>query len=397
MEDLVRLARRERYRLRRALRVFTLATMQRRCGLPLVMRVSNFYVPDPGEVPDLRRLRDADQPRVQRLERAATVEVEDDERGALVRVGGMVWCERFTCPVCGPMMWAPVVRDLQNGAVAWQARGGEIVDVVLRLAPLKSRDLVQALHALLDGWDAVRGTHDAAQRRRMQFLGLAGFHSQLMIGLDEHGRWDPCLRALLFVHGQQLRDPRVLRRLENVIWRGWVLGNHDVDLRPPTRQRGLQISLVDPGSQAVAAAVTAYVAGTGALPDGTRSMHEILAAACNRDRAMGDRWHEIERAVRRRVMRRWSTGMQALLDLPASDQVTAPQRSTVAYWGKDWEHIEPHMPVPLEVVEDALAADRDPCQDLARWTHANGLPTPKQPAGPAKSQRPQKRKNKRRR
>lgn len=378
MNEVVRRARRDRYQLLAGLRGFTTSGIQARCGRPHQFRLLDR---DPDRAHEFRydgryRLR------LQTYRYGVAVFVESTAGGPVVRLRGLVRCERLLCPVCGPLMWTGVARDLQRAITAWQAGRGEVLDVTLRLAPLKRRDLQRSLDTLLDGWDAVIG-RAATQKHRMRFLGLAGYHQQQLIGIDPDGRWDPCLRALLFMNGHDVRDPQSLRRLANAVWDGWVAGNHDVDLRPPTRKRGLAVSLADHGAMPVAHTVASYVSGTGALPSGTRSGIEVLAAACSRNGRARALWDEVERAARGRTMRRWKPGMRRRLGL-TPDTTMWPQRQTeprevAVFTAEEWDLVYTHMPAPIEVVEDALAAGEDPYRALAGWSETKRLPVPRQP------------------
>lgn len=401
MDDLVRASRRERYRLRRELRDFTSKTMQRRCGMVFnPTRVANFFLPDEEMVRQYRRAGGYDPSRIQLLDHSPSLIVEHGDDGPLVRVSPLVWCERFTCPVCGPLMWVDDAVRLQRGAIFWQQSGGEVLDVVLRLQPLKRRNLDRTLSALMDGWDATIGRRQEHHMRRTRFLGIAGYHQQLVIGIDAHGRWDPCLRALLFIRGGDVADPAVLRRVSNALWQGWVTGNRDVDLRPPTRKRGLAVSHVGSGEHAAAEAVGRYVAGIGCLPVGTSSMIDILTAACAGDVTAKDRWDEIELTLTRRHNRGWARGTKALLGVRSGTRLwpVTLERDTIGVFDANrWADIEPFMLGLIEEVEDAVDRRGDPYQALAVWTRTFGIADGVTLRKPKHPQRPRKRNQRRRR
>ncbi len=374
--------------------------MQRRCGMPFnPTRVANFFLPDEERIRQYRLAGGYDPSRIQLVDHAPALIVEHGDDGPLVRVTPLVWCERFTCPVCGPLMWVDDAVSLQHGLVRWQQSGGEVLDVVLRLQPLKKRDLDRTLDALLDGWDATLGRRQERHMRRARFLGIAGYHQQLVIGVDADGRWDPCLRALLFMRGHDITDPPALRRVSNALWRGWVTGNHDVDLRPPTRKRGLTVSLVGSGKHAAAEAVGRYVAGVDCLPDGTSSLTQVLTAACAEDHAARERWAEIEQTLTRRHNRRWATGTKALLGLSSRAKhwpITLERDTIGVFDAQRWETVEPCMPGLIEEVEDAVHSSRDPYRALASWARTAGIEGTVRVHKPKHPQRPRKRNRRRR-
>ena len=300
----------------------------------------------------------------------------------LATVQNVEMCQRLTCPTCAPVMWSLTAAELSAAVLGWQAEGGEVAYVTLRLKPGAIRALELRIDALRAGWRSVLGGNSQAQRRRMEFLGKVGFHMRIEIEDGLSRGWEPHLRALLFVDGFA-RNPAVTeRRLAEAIWPAWQSGLARAGHASPARPSGIAVELVERDPTAAREVVMRYLASiddTSRIRSRhhNRSMWAVLDDALYMHRLPELRWNELERMLIGRRIRTWSPGFRKQLGMPANRSPrAAPDEQVLAYldWS-DWSKIDRRVCDMLEAVENAGPSPTDTFAALSHWL-ANIQATP---------------------
>ncbi len=354
--------RRERYLLREGLREFTRVERQEDCGTSTV-----------------------DSP---------VILLRKGMDGWTASLRSVSMCTRLTCPVCAPVMWSRVAWDLTLGIGAWQAAGNSVALVELRMLVCDRDSFESRWQAVHAGWSEVRGNRKQ-QRRRMQVLGLVGYHARPELVHQLRFGWQPRLRALMFLAGTDHVEGRFAKRLEAAIQPAWSHGVIAAGQRVPPPRSRVDIEVIGTHRNAGAEAVARYLASgapTGIEPSGgpPRTLWQVLSDACNHHRPAQVAWQGLERElqVRGRRLRSPSQHLHQRLGLTAkSEPVADPLEQRVAVLDPaDWYDrprrlgLGHHATEMLELVEDAKRGGFDPFDRLASWLQSRGAHPPQRPS-----------------
>lgn len=247
--------------------------------------------------------------------------VHSPERGA--GFAGLETCASvWACPVCSRKIAARRSLEIGAGLTEWQRRGGTVVFVTLTMRHHRGHRLGTELDALLGSWGRVIGSR--VWRRWLDRLGSPGLVRVVEVTWGLNG-WHAHLHFALLVDGStsaadvgRLRDWLFPKWSREVVRHGMpaplALGQdaHLVDGLTAAADLGKYLSK-DP-ADALGRELMGGWSKQARSAHSTRPVWSLLDEfLATGDADVLDRWHEYERATRKRRSVAWSQGLRDLL------------------------------------------------------------------------------------